>query len=96
MTRRCLPWVAGALLLCGVAAGAPAPAVHLRAASLGAEVEGVRPEPAIRQVHPVSAPIDVHLGDGIFRLCIRAVDSSRVSVTIEVAFAELWRLIRSS
>lgn len=95
MTRRGLPLLAGALLLCGVAAGAPAPAVHLRAASVGGEVEEVRVQPASTGGHPVAAPFDVHVGDGIFRLRIHGCDGCQVSLTIEVSFGELWRLLRS-
>ena len=93
MTRRCLPILAGALLFCGVATSAPAPA-HLRAASIGGKVEGVRIAPT--RIDPSPARFELHLGDGIFRLRIRGCDTCPASVTIEVMLGELWQLIRPS
>lgn len=85
MTRRGLPLLAGALLLCGVAAGAPTPAL-----------EAVRVQPTPNLIGAAPAHFDVHLGDGIFRLRIRGCETCRASVTIEVTLGELWQLIRSS
>jgi hypothetical protein len=94
MTRRHLPPLAGAILFFGVAAGAPTTGAHLRAAG----VESV----AARRSHTVhgpttgaTSPVDVYLGDGVFRVRIRACDSCPASVTIEVTPGQLWRLITS-
>ena len=93
MTRRYLSALAGALLFGGVAAGAPAPAVQLRAVS----VAGQPGAPVQRGADPVDPgrAFDAHLGDGVFQFRIRGCDTCGVSVTIVVAFGELWRLISS-
>ena len=95
MTRRCLPLLAGALLLCGVAAGAPAPAVHLRAASLAGETEAGHGKTTASHLVADGTAFDVHLGDGIFRLRIRGCEDCPTSLTIEVRLGELWQLITS-
>lgn len=93
MTRHSLSLLAGTLLFCGAAAGAPSPAVPLRAGRMPGHVDAVRGDPLVSRTS--LAAFDVHVGDGIFRLRIRGYDRCAASVTVEVRLDELWQLIRS-
>jgi hypothetical protein len=84
-----------ALLLCGVAAGAPAPAVELRAASFDGKATAEHRVPAASHLVADRTPLDVQLGDGIFRLRIRGCEDCPASLTIEMRLGELWQLISS-